>query len=119
MSPTARSLEKLRKDGYTCAVTEKWNAFSKTRQDLFGCIDLVGIHPEKKGVLGIQATSTANISARVTKSTAEPRLKTWLLAGNSFSVWGWSKKGKRGEKKTWTLTSRDIVLDGQGNYNYT
>jgi hypothetical protein len=36
MSPTARSLQHLKSLGAYARVVEKWNAFAKIRQDLFG-----------------------------------------------------------------------------------
>jgi len=37
-SPTQRTLKKLRDEVYLAQVVEKWNAFAKIRQDLFGII---------------------------------------------------------------------------------
>lgn len=112
-SPTARSLAELRRLGATCQVVEHWNAFSRKRNDLFGVIDIVAVHPSRQGVLGIQATSAGNITARMKKSMEEPRLKVWLKAGNTFQVWGWGKRGPRGKLKKWTLDIRTIVLCGE------
>lgn len=109
-SPTQRSLAKLRSDGYTAAIVEHWNPFARIRQDLYGYIDVLGICSGKP-VLGIQATSTSNISARYKKSIAIAALKTWLETGSLFQVWGWSKKGPKGKKKTWQLTVRNVTLD--------
>lgn len=89
-SPTQRTLAHLRKHGWTVAVTERWNAFAKIRQDLFGCIDLVAIHPEL-GIMGVQATSYSNLAARETKSRAIPALQTWMRAGGRFSLYGWKQ----------------------------
>ena len=111
-SPTARSLQELRKQGLVCQVVEHWNAFSRMRNDLLGVIDIVAVGVGIVGVLGVQATTTGNMMARIQKGMAEPRLKVWLQSGNHFQVWGWSKKGKRGEKKVWTLTKKQIVLCG-------
>jgi hypothetical protein len=36
MSPTARSLKKLRKEGWTASVVEKWIPQVKRRRDCFG-----------------------------------------------------------------------------------
>lgn len=107
-SPTQRTLERLRKEGFTCAVVERWNAFAKIRQDLFQCIDVLGIRPGI--ILGIQATSASNLAARVKKSVAEPRLRTWLESGGLFEVWGWGKK-KQGNRRLWQVTRRVITLE--------
>lgn len=114
-SPTSRSLDFLRSLGYTCQVVERFNQFSKTRLDLFGVIDIVGVKEDKPGVLGVQATSTGNVKARIDKSLAEDRLRIWLKAGNHFQVWGWAKKGPRGKMKKWTL-SRTAILWQNGQF---
>jgi len=109
MTPTGRSLALLREMGYEAEVVERWNRFSKTRHDLFGCIDIVACHPDF-GILGVQATTTSNAAAREKKSLAEPRLLTWLQAGGRFSVHGWAKRGAKGQRKLWTLSERKIDL---------
>lgn len=109
MTPTARTLAKLRADGWTAQVVEKWNPHSRTRLDLFGIIDVLACHPDA-GILGVQATSGSNASARVKKAMDEPRLQTWLRSGGRFEVWSWAKQGARGKRKTWTLRWQPIAL---------
>lgn len=111
MSPTARTLKWLREEGYFAQVVERFNSFSKKRVDLFSCIDIVAISSVWNGVLGIQATSTGNVSARIKKSIACPELRVWLQAGNRFEVVGWSKKGPRGKRKLWTMVRKEITLE--------
>lgn len=103
-SPTELSLDFLRKQGYSVAITEHWNAFAKIRQDLFGIIDLVAIKAGIPGVLGIQTTSRTNISARVKKSMQNKDLLTWYKAGNRFLVHGWGKVNG-----VWKLEEREVV----------
>jgi len=91
-SPTQRTLSRLRKDGWTCAVVEHWNPYAKVRQDLFGFIDVLAIRPGE--TLGVQSTTDAHIAER-RKKAAKGLLPEWLAAGNRFEVWGW-RKGKRG-----------------------
>lgn len=106
-SPTARSLALLKKEGWTAKVVEHFNQFAGIRQDLWG-MDILAIKAGNPGVLGIQATSTANISAREKKLLALPEVKIWLQANNSLEIWGWSKKGSRGKTKRWAMTKRII-----------
>lgn len=89
-TPTARTLQRLRKDGYTAGVVERFCSFTKRRHDLFGCIDVVAVSTEH-GTLGVQATSGSNLASRVTKSLWIPELCVWLAAGNRFECWGWRK----------------------------
>lgn len=108
--PTERSLDWLRERGFKVDKTEHWigNPFipaSRKRKDLFGCIDVVALHPDRKGVLGVQATARSGVYARIEKSCTECReaLTLWLKAGNRFIVMGWySKKeattGKKAKK---------------------
>ena len=89
-SPTARSLALLREMGYTAQVVEYFHAFSERRVDLFGIIDIIGAHPDL-GILGVQATTGNNHSARVKKARKCP-VGPWLRAGGHLQVWSWSKK---------------------------
>lgn len=100
-SPTKRSLEELRRTGWTVQVVERWIPQTRRRLDLFGCIDIIAIK-EGNRVLGIQATTTGNMSKRLAKAKAEPRMATWMAVAD-FAVYGWSKGGKRGKRKLWCL----------------
>jgi hypothetical protein len=101
LTPTARSLALLKRSHYIAGVVERWLPRVERRKDLFGCIDLVAVHRCEPGVLGVQATSMSNVSARVRKAQERPELRTWLAAGNRFEVWGWSgQRVKRVALKT-------------------
>jgi hypothetical protein len=88
---------------------ERWLAGAGVRKDLFGCIDAVALDTQP-GLLGIQACAASSASTRVAKALAEPRLGTWLRAGNRFEVWSWGKRGPRGKRKLWVLTRRAVTL---------
>jgi hypothetical protein len=104
-SPTARSLELLRADGYECQIVEKWNAFARVRVDLFGFIDIVAICPYR-GIVGVQTTVVASMSARINKIKAEPRSQKWLNAGGRIVVHGWKKNGKRHQQpRSWSCVT--------------
>ncbi len=100
LSPTQRTLAYLREEGFTCGITEKWNQHAGIRQDLFGFIDLVALHPAL-GTYGVQATSGTNVSARIEKIRGLETHATWLQAGNKILVIGWRKVGPRGKRKVW------------------
>ena len=108
MTPTDRTMAYLRGLGYEVAVVEKWNAYTRTRHDLYGFADLLAMRGIE--LLAVQATSTGNVSARVKKILAEPRARKWLEPGSQrfLTVIGWSKKGARGKRKTWTPTFRPV-----------
>lgn len=108
-SPTARSLARLRAEGYCAQAVERFCVFSRRRVDLFGVIDLVAVRAGEP-VLGVQATTGSNAAARITKALAVPQLRAWLAAGAAFEVWAWSKRGPGGGRKTWQLTRRPLTL---------
>ena len=93
-SPTSRTLEVLREQGYTVAVVEKWNPHARIRQDLFGFIDILAI---KRGeTLAVQATA-AGVSARLKKITESELLPKVREAGWTRQIWGWTKSAKTGK----------------------
>lgn len=106
-SPTQRTLQLLRAEGWTAQVVERWNVFAGIRQDLFRCIDVIAVKPGQ-GVLGVQATTGSNVAARVSKIQDLDEALIWLEAPARLEVWGWSKHGPRGERKVWTV--RRVVL---------
>jgi hypothetical protein len=109
-SPTSRTLEYLRDNGWDADVVERWIPRAFIRKDLFGIIDIVAM--SGAGILGVQATSTANVTARVKKAMAEPRLKKWLSSGGVFHVIGWAKRGRKGEVKRWKPKIVTFMLVG-------
>jgi hypothetical protein len=111
-SPTSRTLKLLRDEGKIADVSEKWNAFTSQRKDLFGFIDIVALDPNAKTTWGIQCTSTGNIKARINKICNECKTNAmaWLNAGNQIEVIGWSKKGSKGKRKLWQATRKSILL---------
>lgn len=107
-SPTQRSLDLMRKRGFTVQVVEKWIPQARRRVDLFGFGDVIAMHPESGTVL-VQTTSASNMAARVKKISAEPRHRTWLLAGRGWhriEVHGW-RKDKTGK---WVCRTVEVGL---------
>ena len=122
-TPTQRTLEHARREGYTAAVVERWGPVSRKqpdgtfqlvpygkRHDLFGAIDIIAIHPGV-GILGVQATSRSNHSARMTKAKAIPEIRQWLKCGGKFEVWSWAKTGLRGKRKLWRVKREVLRLE--------
>ena len=92
MTPTQRSLDALRKADYLPVVVERWNAFAKIRQDLWGWCDILAI---KKGeVLAVQVTSTSNMSARIKKIQDSDTVGIVRDAGIRIEVHGHGKNSK-------------------------
>jgi hypothetical protein len=99
MTPTQRSLAKLRREGWFVAITERWNPFSKTRQDLFGFIDLLAIRGDE--ALAVQTTSGSNVAARISKILALQAFALWASPTRKTVIHGWRKVGPRGKRKVW------------------
>lgn len=100
MSPTQRSLKKLRAEGYYCAVTEHFNPWVKIRQDLFGFIDILALRDNE--TLAIQTTSGSNVAARIDKIRALASATLWLSSpARQLHIHGWRKVGPRGKAKKW------------------
>jgi len=92
-SPTQRSLAEMRKRGYFCQVVEKYNSFTKTRNDFAGFIDVLCLGDDE--VVGVQATSGDNVSKRVAKITDHENVGHVRKAGIRILVHGW-RKGANG-----------------------
>lgn len=115
MSPCQRSLKKLRADGWLVAITERWNPWSKTRQDLFGFIDLACLKGDT--ILAVQTTSDngGNVSARIKKIASCQAASVWLESPSRLIVvHGWKRSGTRGKRKIWScrevwVTREDLV----------
>ena len=88
-SPTQRSLRHLRKDGWTVAIVEHFNNFTKTRSDLFGFADLLAMKPGCKPLL-VQVTASG-WAARLAKIRDSPEARTALASGFDIEVHGWRR----------------------------
>lgn len=114
MTPTQRTLARLRNDGYTARVVERWNPWAHIRQDLWG-LDVLAIRSDRRGVLGVQCCAGSSAATRTSKLIAIPEIRIWLQAGNSAEVQAWAKRGARGKRKIWTCRKIEIGLDTAGN----
>ena len=111
MSPTARTLAKLRQSGWVAEVVEKTIPRINIKKDLFNCIDIIAIR-ENRPVLAIQATTMDHRMERVRKSESLDSTKVWLSTGSRFQVWCWRRL-----KSGWTLHRTDFYLQ-DGNIGY-
>ena len=105
MSPTQRTHKHLRDRGFTVAKTEYFNWFSKRRLDLFGFIDTMAVH--EKGIIAIQSTDDTHHAARREKILALP-VAELLTRHIQVEIWSWGLRGKRGQKKLWTLRRENV-----------
>ena len=105
-SPTKRSLDFLRKDGFTCCVVERWLPARGTmkfprRIDAYGFGDLLACRLGQ--IVLVQTTSGANFNARKAKILTLPEFPKWKEAGGLVLLHGWQKKGSRGKRKLWQV----------------
>lgn len=89
MSLTLRSRKLLESEGYTVATVEYYNAFTKRKHDLFGCIDLLAIGNGE--TIAIQVTSKSNMSARIRKIEDSDALIEMIRSNWRVIVHGWFK----------------------------
>lgn len=114
MSPTQRSLAKLRKEGWLCGLLEKWIPVSPAgykgkiiRVDLWNFADLIAVRDNR--VLLIQTTSGSNVPARVKKIATNTSARVWLLSPHrQILVHGWAERGPKDRVKKWTC--REVAL---------
>ena len=93
-SPTARTLERLRRHGYLSQVVERWNPHARIRQDLFGVIDVLAINDEV--TIGVQATTMSGRSSHVKKIMESTAAVTWTAAPQrELELWCWRKLKNR------------------------
>lgn len=126
-SPTSRSLEHARKQGWLPWVVEFSNPFSHRKTDLFGLFDIVIVTGGE--TIAVQACAGASHAARRAKMLGQPqkgeteaqgelrraRLGLVIASGWRTEIWSWSKRGARGARKLWTLrveavTAEDVRL---------
>ncbi len=109
-SPTSRALEHYRELGYLVGKTEFHNMFSHQKNDLFGFIDLVAIHPVR-GIVGVQATTGNHHGERRNKILALPAALAWIAAGGIIEIITFAKRGKAGERKLYTTRIEVITAE--------
>uniref|UniRef100_A0A6M3JYA2 Holliday junction resolvase n=1 Tax=viral metagenome TaxID=1070528 RepID=A0A6M3JYA2_9ZZZZ len=74
------------------------------RNDIFGCIDLVAIHPEKDNILFIQVTAHTGVGMKLKELAKVPwnkacRVELWLYKGQGRWVLKELRRGIRGGAK--------------------
>jgi hypothetical protein len=106
MTPTARSLKRLRSEGYKADVVERWIGVGRfrVRKDMFGSWDIVAIKPGE--VAFVQTTSASNVSARIRKIADNPTTVNCREANVRLLVHGWAKPTKK--RRTWALRVEDV-----------
>lgn len=96
-----RSVAHLREQGYIVATVEYYNAYTKRKHDLFGCIDLLAIGNGE--TIAVQVTSKSNLSARRHKIEESEAYPEMLRSGWRIVLHGWYK-----EKNRWQLKEVEL-----------
>lgn len=102
-----RTLEYLRDLGFSAAVVEHFNPYSRHREDLFGFIDIVALSKDV-GIVGVQACGT-DWGEHITKLHVDRRFaaEKWAEAGGKIWLVGWrklkvvKKDGTKGSAERW------------------
>ena len=96
-SPTARTLKYYRDKGYYIEVVERYNHYTKRRNDFAGFCDMIAI--KGKETVCVQATTVGHIPDHQRKIEASPNLALLKSANWTVTLIGWKKyKLKRGGK---------------------
>jgi hypothetical protein len=112
---TQKTLAQFRKYGWEIDSTERWIPFVRKREeptakkgppghrkDLYGFIDLIAMHPDHVGLVGINACTYGAVGVHVQKiqgNTGEKeegklmrrRALIWIGLGNRILIYGWRK----------------------------
>ena len=97
MTLTGRSTALLRERGYIVATVEHYNAFTKRKHDLFGCIDLLAIGNGE--TVAVQVTSKGHLSERRHKVEEAEAYPEMLRSGWKVVLHGWYKEANRWQLK--------------------
>lgn len=105
-----RSMKVLKRHGFMVQKVETFNQFGNVRQDLFGFIDILAIHPSY-GTVGVQVCGPGDFAEHMDKLLGSRReaLMLWLLAGNKAVLVGWRKLKASG----WTARVVEFELGGE------
>jgi len=89
ITPTTRTLAKLRADGWLADVVERRERYFTS--DCFENFDVLGFRAmagTAQSIL-VQCTSAPNVAARVKKCKANPLTEQLIECGVRCEVWGW------------------------------
>jgi len=116
MSPTARTLALLRKRGLHAFVVERWIPQARKRIDVAGIGDIL-CFGQSFGIALVQCTTASNLSSRIHKFNSllveNSALESWFRSGGRVLFYGWSMRGKRGERKLWGVTIHEGLPTGR------
>jgi hypothetical protein len=111
MTPTARTLDLMRRSGYLADVCERWVPVpgKNIRRDLFHAFDVLAVHPVRREVVLIQTTTADHLAHRLAKVKAVPELAGLLAAGCKIQLHGWKQLGHRWSVRILEVQAEDLA----------
>jgi len=119
LSPTSRTLNYIRKQGWTADIVERWipmptHPARGFRRDYLKFADLIALG--EGGIIAVQSCGQA-FSGHHRKITEDDEVvenvKLWLNSGGRLLLIGWRKvlKNRKGKMKYWTPRIREYHID--------
>ena len=104
-----RSLKRIKERKWVYWITEKWNSYTRTREDLFQFCDILCLDEDR--TIAIQACGS-DYQPHVRKIKENEWVRPWLKGGRELQIWSWRKlKKKRGGKAmVWKVRVCDVLL---------
>jgi hypothetical protein len=112
---TIKTIETLRSEGYFAANVEKIVPRVHTKRDLFGLWDVLGVHPDGRPLLAVQACGSQDVQKHLSKLSGEDeeggdvllaRHMAWLRCGGSSELWSWRRLKFRLKDNSWSKLRR-------------
>jgi len=106
--------------GWTADIVEYRIPKTWITRDLFGCIDILAVHPEKKIIGGFQATADSVVRGKTCRSNGLARLrklltsekaKLFVQSGGRLSLVVWSEQTDQHGDVTWQPTVSVVTLE--------
>lgn len=110
MTPTQRSLKKLREEGFTVDSVERWIPGANIRKDFLGFSDLIAIQ-DGFGIIAVQVTVDDRRAEHRDKILGETNALRWLTAGGRIWLETWGLHGPRGKRKLWARHREEITTE--------
>jgi hypothetical protein len=95
VTPTVRSLTRLRRLGWQAAPVGKWLPHAGVRVDLWGFGDILADHPRGGLFLIVQSTTASHVAHRLAMAKQRPELAACPRAGGRLEVHGWEQRDGR------------------------
>jgi hypothetical protein len=78
------------------------------RRDWGGFGDVLAVHPKRRAILLVQASTLGHLPERLAKAKGRPELAIWLTAGGAFEVHGWVLRNGRWACKRVAVELKDL-----------